>query len=79
MSAPLPALAAASTFVLCAACASAPGQPSEHRDARVYMTGSNLPMRDHGGMFNVKTVDPESLHQELNGATRPSPAGGVGR
>ncbi len=43
------------------------------------MTGSNIPVRDRSRMSEVQTVDPESLHQELNGATRPSPVGGVGR
>ena len=65
--------------MLCTACASAPEQTSEHHEAKVYMTGSNIPVRDRSRMSEVKTVDPESLHQELNGATRPSPASGVGR
>ena len=70
---------AASTLVLCAACASAPQQTAEHREAKVYQTGSNIPVRDRNGMMNVKTVDPESLHQELGGASHPPPAGGVGK
>jgi hypothetical protein len=72
-------LATAPALLLCAACASAPEQASEHRVAKVYMTGSNIPVRDRSRMSEVQTVDPESLHQELNGATRPSPVGGVGR
>ena len=72
-------LAVAPALVLCAACAASPEQASEHREAKVYMTGSNIPVRDRSRMSEVKSVDPESLHQELNGATRPSPVGGVGR
>jgi len=69
---------AASTLVLCAACASAPEQTAEHREARVYQTGSAIPVRDRNGTMNVRSVAPESLHQELNGATRPAPVGNTG-
>jgi hypothetical protein len=70
---------AVSTFVLCAACASTAERTSSYREAKVYQTGSNIPLRDRHGMMNVKSVDPESLRQELNGASHAPPAGNKGR
>ncbi|MGE5090096.1 MAG: hypothetical protein ACM3QY_13295 [Candidatus Levyibacteriota bacterium] len=70
---------AASTLALCAACASTPEQTAEPREAKVYQTGSAIPVRDHNGIADVKSVAPESLHQELNSATHPTPVGGTGR
>jgi hypothetical protein len=72
-------IAATVTLVLSAACASAPEQTAKHREARIYQTGTAIPMRDRSGVANVRSVDPESLHQELNGATRPMPIGSEGR
>jgi hypothetical protein len=69
---------AASTFMLCAACGSAPERTAGHHEAPVYQTGSAIPVRDRSGMFDVKSADPESLRQELNGATRPQPVGNKG-
>lgn len=69
---------AASTLVLCAACASVPEQAAEHRETKVYQTGSAIPVRDRNGTMNVRSVDPGSVHQELNGATHPSPVGNTG-
>ncbi|HEV2219657.1 MAG TPA: hypothetical protein VGV08_03755 [Casimicrobiaceae bacterium] len=70
---------AGSTLALCAACATPAEHSSEYRESKVYQTGSNIPVRDRSGTMNVKIVDPESLHQELSGASRPSPVGGAGR
>lgn len=70
---------AVSTLALCAACASPAEHSSEYREAKVYRTGSNIPLRNQSGTMNVKTVDPESLHQELGGASRPPPVGVAGK
>ena len=58
------------TFALCGACASAPDQTSEHREEKVYQTGSNIPIRDRDGMANVKTADPAQVHQAIHQETR---------
>ena len=75
---PITALAV-SMFVLCAGCASTAEHTAAYREAKVYQTGSNIPVRDRHGMMNVKSVDPESLHQELNGASHAPPVGNKGR
>ncbi len=59
--------------------ASTPEQTSERREAKVYQTGSNIAKRDRGGVLDVKTVDPELLHQQMNRPTLPKPAPGAGR
>ncbi len=75
---PVTALAVCA-FTLGAGCASTPEHTSEYREAKVYQTGSNIPVRDRHGMMNVKSVDPESLQQELNGASHAPPVGSKGR
>ncbi len=69
----------ASSLVLCGACASTPEQTSERREAKVYQTGSNIAKRDRAGVFDVKMVDPELLHQQMNPPTLPKPVPGAGQ
>ncbi len=69
----------ASSLVLGGACGSTPEQTSERREAKVYQTGSNIAKGDRGGVLDVKTVDPELLHQQMNPPTLPKPAPGAGR
>lgn len=75
---PITALAVC-TSALGAGCASTAEHTAAYREAKVYQTGSNIPVRDRHGMMNVKSVDPESLHQELNGASHAPPVGNKGR
>ena len=72
---------AASTLVLCARLRSAPeadrpsiGKPKVYPDGEQHPRAGSKRRR-----WDVKIVDPESLHQELGGASHPPPAGGVGK
>ena len=42
------AVAGTMILLLCAACASAPGQESEYHEKKFYRTGSNIPAKDYG-------------------------------
>lgn len=62
-------IATAALLGLCAACASQPQQQAEHHEEKIYRTGSNIPVRDHGIVdSSVTTVDTQSV----KGAIRPT-------
>ena len=42
------AVAGTMILLMCAACASTPGQESEYHEKKFYRTGSNLPAKDYG-------------------------------
>ncbi|MGA8033414.1 MAG: hypothetical protein WCB48_13575 [Casimicrobiaceae bacterium] len=74
---------AGSALLLCVACASTPEKTADAHAPKIYRTGSAIPVRDYGAMWDVEVVDPSSLRRELDGAARPTPAsmpaGGGGR
>ena len=51
------------SLLLLAACASAPEQTAEYHAPKVYRTGSNIPLKDHGAStLNLEIESPEVMN-----------------
>ena len=62
---------------LCAACASAPEQSAEPREAKIYRTGSNIPVKDYGAeSIEVHTGDiVNPANRPMQGVANKKPGG----